>query len=354
MDSILFYAIPFILAVGFSIVLTPLIKKLAIAWGAIDVQNEPRRIHPKSSIPLLGGWAVIASFLITAGIAWWQGWLIDERIQASQVIVIGIGAIIIALIGILDDKHRLSPSVLMVGSVIVAGIAVFGGIQIGYVTNPFEVGTGPFGLSLFYFTPALAAIFSFLWILGMMYTVKFLDGLDGLVTGVGAIGAIILFVVSLFWDVPLSGTSILALVLAGALIGFLPYHWYPAKIFLGESSQFVGFMLGVISIISGGKIATALLIMGIPILDVVWVIVRRVMVEKHSPFLADRKHLHHRLMDAGLSHPQTVVMLYLFTAVFGVSSIFLQTKEKIIALGGLIVVMIVLGVIMFKHNKKTS
>ena len=180
-----------------------------------------------------------------------------------------------------------------------------------------------------------------------------LDGLDGLVSGIGAIGAIILFIVSLFWDVPQSGTSILALILAGSCLGFLIYNWHPARIFLGESgSVFIGFMLGILAIISGAKIATALLIMGIPLLDVAWIVLRRIFVEHKSPFQGDRKHLHFRLLDVGFSQRQAVLFLYALTLIFGLSSLFLQSQYKIVALGILILVMLILAIALVMVYKK--
>ncbi len=297
------------------------------------------------------GWAIISSFLIALLASWLAGWLTDIKIGNLQILAIVAGTLLIALGGFLDDKYRLKPWQQFIWPVLAALVVVFLGIKVGYVTNPFASGTGPFGRSLFYFVPLAGAIFSFLWLLGLMYTVKLLDGLDGLVTGVGAIGAIILFIVSLFWDVPLSGTSVLALILAGSLLGFLPYNWHPAKIFLGESSLFVGFMLGVLSIISGAKLATALLIIGIPILDVVWVILRRLFKEKKSPFIGDRKHLHFRLLDIGLSHRQTVLVLYFFTAFFGTISIFLQSQQKVLALIVLAIIMVLLALLLVRSYK---
>lgn len=353
-NSIFFYIIPFILALGMSLILTPLVKKLAVKWRLVDEQDEPRKQHPSGAVPLLGGWAVICSFLLVGSLAWAAGWLTDARIGNLQILAVFIGAVIIAIGGLLDDKYRLKAWQQFVWPTAAALVAVGLGVKVGYVTNPFLSGTGPYGRSLFYFGPALGMVFSFLWLLGMMYTVKFLDGLDGLVTGIGAIGSVILFTVSLFWDVPLSGTSVMALILTGSLLGFLPFNWHPAKIFLGESSLFIGFMLGVLSIISGAKLATALLIIGIPILDVIWVILRRIFREKKSPFMADRKHLHFRLLDMGLSHRQVVVLLYFLTALFGTSSIFLQSQQKVLALAILIVVMLAIVVIILKRYREKS
>ena len=246
--------------------------------------------------------------------------------------------------GFLDDKYNIRTKS-FIGPLLAAILAVALGITVTYITNPFTAGTGLYGRSLLYFSGTIGPIFSFFWLLGMMYTTKFLDGLDGLVSGIGAIGAIILFIVSLFWDVPQSGTSILCLILAGSCLGFLRYNWHPAKIFLGESgSVFIGFMLGVLSIISGAKIATALLIMGIPILDVAWVILRRIFKEHKSPFAADAKHLHFRLLQVGFSHRGAVLFLYFLSLIFGVSSLFLQSKNKIVALLILIIIMLILAV----------
>ena len=192
-----------------------------------------------------------------------------------------------------------------------------------------------------------AELFTVVWLLGMMYTTKLLDGLDGLVSGLGTIGALMVFLLSSAtrWYQP--DTALLAAVVAGACFGFTLWNWHPAKIFLGEGgSLLIGLFLGVLAIISGGKIATALLIMGIPILDVVWVISRRVLVEHTNPFrTADRKHFHFRLMDAGLSQRQVVLVFYLCALLFGSLTLVLQSRQKVVALAGLLVVMIGLGLV---------
>ncbi|MBU4482154.1 undecaprenyl/decaprenyl-phosphate alpha-N-acetylglucosaminyl 1-phosphate transferase, partial [Patescibacteria group bacterium] len=282
-------------------------------------------------------------------ISWLAGWLNDGVLLVGQILGMIFGGLVLIIGGVLDDKYNLKPWQSFLFPVIAAIIAVAFGIVIKYITNPLIAGTGPFGRSLFYFDwvnlkiISFSALFSFLWILGMIYTTKFLDGLDGLVTGIGAIGAMILFIVSLFWNEPMSAMSVLCLIFAGSLAGFLVFNFHPAKIFLGEAgATFVGFMLGSLSIISGGKLATALLIMGIPILDIIWVVFRRIFSGQHI-YTADRKHLHFRLLDVGLSHRQTVLLLYLLTLIFGASSIFLQSKDKILALGVLIFVMVLLG-----------
>jgi UDP-GlcNAc:undecaprenyl-phosphate GlcNAc-1-phosphate transferase len=183
-----------------------------------------------------------------------------------------------------------------------------------------------------------------LWMMGMIFTTKFLDGLDGLCAGISLIGGLTLFTLSLLPKVNQPMTAILAIIFVGSLLGFLFYGFYPASIFLGESgSTFCGFILGVLAIILGGKIATALLVMGIPILDVAWAIVRRLWY-KQSPFKADKSHLHHRLLDIGLSQKQTVLLLYGISAIFGFTAVFLQSFGKLIALIILFCVMLALAI----------
>ncbi len=346
------YFTPFILSFALTVLLTPQIRKFALKYKIVDVPNQARKIQI-GHVPLLGGAAIYMAYLITLLISWWLGWLNDGIIQNKQLLAILLGGFIIIVIGFLDDKYDIKTKSFF-GPLLASLITVSLGITIKYITNPFFAGTGPYGRALLYFVPQLGLIISFLWLLVIMYTTKLLDGLDGLVSGIGAIGAIILFILSLFWDVPQSGTSILALILAGSCLGFLIYNWYPAKIFLGESgSVFIGFILGSLSIISGAKIATTLLVMGIPLLDVIWIILRRIFKEHKSPFSGDRKHLHFRLLNAGLSQRQAVLFLYTLSLVFGLSSLFLQSQYKIIALGILLLIMFILALVLaFKHNFK--
>lgn len=166
--------------------------------------------------------------------------------------------------------------------------------------------------------------------------------MDGLVTGISAIGALVLFALSLSPEVNQPQTALLAITFCGALLGFLILNTYPAKIFLGESgSTFAGFMLAILAVVSGGKIATAILVMGLPILDMIWVIVQRVF-HGQSPFQGDRRHLHYRLTDLGFSEAQAVLFLYAITGIFGATALFLQSMGKLIALVILVGVMAII------------
>lgn len=353
---------PLFISFILTVFITVFTKRIAERLAIVDYPDRypERKIH-SAPVPLLGGVAIIISFLISLFILLNLGLITDGRITESQVIGVIAASILIAIGGALDDKYNLRAHTQIILPVFAALVVVFSGVSIQYVTNPFVAGTGPFGRALLYFDQPIAgmltvgSLLTVAWLIGMMYVTKLLDGLDGLVSGIGVIGAIILFMVSLYWDVPQSGTSILALILAGACAGFLIFNWHPAKVFLGESGAlFIGFMLGVLSVISGAKIATALLIMGIPILDVVWVILRRLIKEKRTPFISDRKHLHFRLLDIGLSHRQAVFLLYFLTAIFGSSALFLQSRQKVIALGLVVVVMVAIAVTVVQLVKKKN
>jgi predicted adenine nucleotide alpha hydrolase (AANH) superfamily ATPase len=214
---------------------------------------------------------------------------------------------------------------------------VIGGVEIEKITNPLG---GFFYLQdLVLVGPVLIAA----WLLGMMYTTKLLDGVDGLVSGVGAIGGLVIFLFTLTTKYYQPDIALGALILAGSAFGFLIFNFHPAKIFLGEGgSLFVGFVLGVFAIISGGKIAIALLIMGIPILDVVWTITRRVLQGKNPFKFSDNKHLHHRLLSLGFGQRKTVLVFYSLSLAFGLSGLFLQSRGKVLALLVLLFLMLII------------
>jgi UDP-GlcNAc:undecaprenyl-phosphate GlcNAc-1-phosphate transferase len=190
-----------------------------------------------------------------------------------------------------------------------------------------------------------ADLFTVFWIVGMINTLNFIDGLDGLATGISMIAAFVLFGLGLGVGGNFLFGSLLAIILAGVTIGFLPFNYYPAKIFLGDSgAMFLGFMIGVISILSRAKVATTLLVLGFPILDLAWVALRR-LVQRKSPFRPDKGHLHHRLLDAGLNQRQAVLLLYFICGAFGIASFFLKgSYEELVALMLLFLMMMALSI----------
>jgi UDP-GlcNAc:undecaprenyl-phosphate GlcNAc-1-phosphate transferase len=263
--------------------------------------------------------------------------------------------------GYLDDRYHLKPSRQICFPISAAVIVVAAGIGISYITNPFggTIVLDQWALTLFslnglpYKLVLFADIFTLVWLLATTYTTKILDGLDGLVSGITVIGGSIICILSLTKEVAQPETAVLAAILAGAALGFLVWNWHPAKIFLGEGgSTWTGFMLGTLAIIAGGKIATALLILGIPALDILWAIGRRVFARK-SAFVSDRGHLHFRLLDAGFSHRQAVLLLYTLTAVFGSVTLVTRGSQKLYALLVLALVMILLTLaVILVYRKK--
>jgi len=330
----------FILALALSLLLTPVAKKLAIKWQIIDRPDFVRKIH-KVPIPLLGGVVIFVVFFLVIFLFYKQ--LLVGSLQLHHWLGFFIGGLILIVGGTLDDKYNFSPKKQIIFPLLAIAAVLIGGVEIAKLSNPFG---GYFSLNVIAW---LSPLFIALWLMGMMYTTKLLDGVDGLVSGVSTIGALVIFLFTLTTKYYQPDIAFVSLVLAGAILGFLFYNFNPASIFLGEGgSLFLGYALGVLAIISGGKIAIALLVMGIPILDVAWTILRRLLSGKNPFKTADKKHLHHRLLALGLSQKQTVLVFYFFSALFGLSGLFLQSQGKLLVLIILVLLMLVL-VISFSY-----
>ena len=323
----------FITSAVICFVLSKIVIALAYKFKILDYPRGERKIHSQPT-PLLGGLAIYFTLVIMIVILGQNQQLLDTRIDVSMISWFLFSGLILMVNGYLDDKYQIKPYVSILGPILASLAVIIGGLKIVYVTNP---GGGVLYLDqLFSALPGGGDFFifliTFIWLMGITYTTKLLDGIDGLASSIGLIASIVVFVVSLSWDVVGSTTSLLALTLAGALLGFLFMNWHPAKIFLGEGgSTFVGFSLGVLAIISGSKIATALLVMGLPVLDIFWVILRR-WKKKRSWYQGDNEHLHFRLLRAGFSQQQVVMFFAAVSLAFGLVSIFFTTKTKIGAL----------------------
>ena len=347
----------YLLAIGggfaLSVFFVPLVIKFAYKFNVVDnPQTAERKIHTKLT-PLMGGTAIFMAVWILVLVFNYFHLANFSKIPDSYLWGVFIGSALIIIGGFLDDKYNLKPWQQIIWPIAAAICVLVSGIRITYITNPI----GDINSAIIFFTPIIGIIVSFFWLMGMMYTAKFLDGLDGLLSGISAIASLSIFFVSMRWDVAMSATGMWALILFGALMGFLLFNWTPAKIFLGEGgSVFLGFMLGVLSIISGSKIITTLLVIGIPALDVLWVIIQR-LAHKESPFShADRKHLHYKLVDYGFSKRGAVIFLYLVSLVFALVALVGDGGfSKLIGLVSLIVVMIILlALIYFKTRKNTD
>ena len=329
-----------------SVALSAAVKNLALRFGIVDVPSDSRKIHT-APVARAGGIAIYSALAI-ALILLLQTSNVLTSGQISQWHYIGflLGGLILIIGGTFDDKFNLPPRVTFLFPVAASATAILFGIEISKLTNPFG---GTIMIEKWQ-----SDIIVFVWLLCVMYTTKFLDGLDGLAAGVSAIGSLMIMLLSLSVAYFQPDVALFSFVCLGVLLGFLVLNFNPARLFLGEGgSTFVGYILGVLAVISGGKLATAALVIGIPALDAVWVILRRARTGGIKQIVkADRKHLHHRLLDAGLSQRRTVFLYYLLAAGFGASALFLQSREKLIAVGILSAVMIAVAVALVIHERK--
>lgn len=329
------YFISFALAFIVAFLGTFLVARFSVRQKILDRPDQNRRLHTRPT-PTMGGLAIFASFFtVTFTVGVLLGYLLNGNIPLKILAGIWVGGAMLMIGGYLDDRYRLPAKLSIIFPILAALAMLSSGISAVSIHNPL---TG----NVILLSSLWSSVIVFVWILAMTLTTKILDGMDGLVTGISAIAALVLFGLSLSEQVRQPQTALLAITFAGALLGFLILNFHPAKIFLGEGgSTLAGFILAILAIVSGGKIATAILVMGIPVLDAIWVVLQR-LFNRQNPFVGDRKHLHYRLLDLGFSHPQAVLFLYALTGIFGVAALFLQSLGKLVLLGILIAVMVVL------------
>ncbi|MDD2646708.1 MAG: MraY family glycosyltransferase [Patescibacteria group bacterium] len=369
------YFVIFLVSFLTGIIFTWLIRLLAIKFKIIDwPKADSRHIH-REATPLLGGLAVFLTFfLVLFSVYFSSAWPVKKialfqpltanihLVTLKQLIAIFLASCLIVIGGWLDDKYHFKPRKQIVWPILATLIVIIGGVGINYLNNPFGEGylyLNHWQIEIFkingvpfYFTP-LADIFTFIWLMLVMYSTKLLDGLDGLTAGMGLIGSAVIFCLSMLTIFYQPEIAVMALVLSGACLGFLFFNFYPARIFLGEGgSLLVGFLLGTLAVISGGKIAVTFLVLGVPILDLLWVVARRVFQEKKSPFSGDRKHLHFRLLDLGFSHRGAVIFIWLISLIFGLASLFLRTKGKIFVLVFFVIFMSLLALVIILKERR--
>ena len=298
----------FLVAVVLTILITPYVIKLAHKIGATDSPNN-RKVHSKI-MPSMGGLAIFMSFIITMSI--FLPGLSGSRTYTSILV----GASLIILLGIYDDKYELSARVKLLGQIVAALIIVVGGnIQVNFINTPFGEQIH-FGF--------LAIPLTVIWIVGITNAINLIDGLDGLAAGVSTIALLTIAGMAVF-KIGDMFVALIALVLAGSTLGFLKFNFFPAKIFMGDTgAMFLGFMIAVLSLL-GFKNVTVIsliipiVILGVPISDTFYAIVRRVLHKK--PLSApDKSHLHHCLLRLGYSHRTTVLLIYAMAASFGVAA----------------------------------
>lgn len=328
----------FVLACLITLAVTPLVRARARRRGMVD-RPEARRVNEREiarggGIAIAAGFVSVSVVLLVLNFPLGMNFVhMPKGVGAGQILALLGGAVLAVAIGLLDDFLQLRARWQMLGQLALAGAAVALGVTVVTLNFPLvDEGT----LSLVGLWP-IAAIATVLWIVGMVNSINFIDGLDGLSTGIALIAAVTLGTISLGPGTNEPFVALLCFVLAGALAGFLRWNFHPASIFSGTSgTMFVGYTLAVLSILGAGKIAVALLVLGVPIMDTFWIIVRR-MASGRAPYAPDRGHIHHRLLDLGLSHRNTVLVIYGVCIILAVLSLGFSNTGQMYAFLGLVV-----------------
>lgn len=307
--------ITFITALAGSMLLTPVAEKIAVKFGAIDKPNE-RKVH-KKPIPLWGGLGIAFAFFIAVFISImifrnYKVVALDERI-IRNLTGIFIGGVLIVILGMVDDKINVPAKIKFIAQILIAVILIKFDVAITFLTIP--------GIGLVYLPVWLTWLLTIFWIVGLTNAINLMDGLDGLLAGISTIFALLFFIVAI-----LKGPFVVALLmmgLAGSSLGFLRYNFNPARIFMGDTgSLFLGLMFSSLSIMGALKVTTAmalfipLLIMGLPVIDTSFAIIRR-FIGKRPIFSPDKEHIHHKLMDTGLTQRQAVFYIYIICGTLG-------------------------------------
>ncbi len=343
------FILPFVIALSLCAILTPLVINWAKKYRLVDdprVHKHPAVIHHRV-IPRAGGLPIFLAVVLTS--------LLFLEIEV-KLYGIFLGGLILVGVGLWDDKYDLPVVLKLIFQLLAAGVVVGSGVNIPFITNPLSViGLAPAVIRLdsimvgFLTLADLAALFWIIWVINM---VNFSSGVDGQMPGIVFVALVVIFAASLrYWpdDPNQIVVSKLALAGAGATLGFLIYNFYPAKIFPGDSgSYFLGFLVAVVGIFAGAKVGTAILVMAVPLIDGVFTVLRRIYTRK-SPFLGDRKHLHHRLLELGWSQARVALFYWLLCAILGTVALSLNSTGKLFA-GAVMTVIIVGGLLWLNMN----
>lgn len=308
-------------ALAVSFLMCPLVKSFAYKIGAIDVPKDNRRMH-KRPVPRLGGLAIFLGFIVSI--------LLFAKISGEMKGIL-LGAVIIVVLGVVDDMTPLRAYFKFFVQIVAALVAVFHGVVIETLSNPNIFSQNPYwNLSW------LAIPITVLWIVGITNAVNLIDGLDGLACGVSTISALTMLVIALL--VSEGDVAIIMASLVGACLGFMPYNRNPAKMFMGDTgSTFLGYILATISIQGLFKyyaivsFAVPFLVLGLPMFDTIFAIVRR-LAHGQNPMAPDRGHIHHRLIDMGLNQKQAVAALYVVSSILGLSAVVLTASGAVKAM----------------------
>ncbi|AHD03963.1 glycosyltransferase family 4 protein [Paenibacillus larvae] len=327
-----FYVIGFIVACLFALLLTPLVKKFAFWVGAVDAPNH-RKVHTRI-MPRLGGFAIFIAFVG----AYCVISPVIGAFHTEATIPMLLGGFVIVLTGALDDRFELSPKMKLLGQLIAAIMVVVSGLQIDVVKIPF---TG----SEWVIPNVISIPLTIIWIIGVSNAINLIDGLDGLSAGVSGIATATMMVLAIMMPEPT--VVLFSVILLGSIVGFLFYNFHPAKIFMGDSGAlFLGYALATLSIMGFKQAAvlsllTPILILGVPLSDTFFAIVRRY-VNKKPISVADKNHLHHCLLQLGFSHRTTVLIIYGIALFFGGCAILFNQVGQWWAVAGVVVLSVIL------------
>ena len=331
MPTELLYILVFVLAASVTLALTPAAMWLGQRFGVTTRPGGRRTLEgDQKRVSKLGGLALFGGFTVAVLAAQALPVLRLDPNESTRLLGLLVGGTIIFAFGVLDDKFEFGPLPQFIGQVLAASVAILCLIFIEYVNNPFT------GQQTADFPYLVTVAITFFWLVFMMNTMNFLDGLDGLAGGVTLIAGAMLFINSAYRVTPAqTSVAFLPVALMGVCAAWLLFNFYPARIFMGGGAQYLGFTLGALSIIGGAKMGTILLVLGLPLIDVVWQAVDRLR-HGRSPFRGDRGHLHFRLLDMGFTQRQIVLGYYAFCLAFGALTLITSSQLfKFIALGAL-------------------
>lgn len=346
------FLFPILFAFALSFILTVAATKIFPRFGMMDRPWKYGLNRPR--IPYYGGIALYITFVVAVLL-----FLPFDK----HVVGVLIGGTMIFVVSLLDDIFEINPIVRLIVQVLAASVLVLSGIGILSISNPFggaalvldsaKLSFSIFGVNFSF--ALLSAIFTIIWIVLIVNTMNFLDGVPGMVSGITFIAGAALFLLSIKPGHLVSQDTLVIMsgILGAMALGYVFFDFHPARILMGDSgSMFLGFILAVLAIFAGGKVATAFLVLGFPILDAVWSVLRRIL-SGQSPFKGDFKHLHHRLIHAGFSERQALLFIYFISAVFGGIAVFIGTEQKLVAIIILAVLLVLIsGLIFLKKSYK--
>ena len=340
------YLVVFLASAVAALVATPFVRRLALRYGAIDRPSD-RKVHPKPT-PTMGGLAIWIACVFGLGVAAALPRFPTLFSWPSEPLGVLLGGIVIVAIGSYDDMRGLSVPAKIAGQILAGGLLILSGVQLFYFWIP--------GLGVLSLGPDLAVPLTLIWILAMINAVNLIDGLDGLASGVVAIAALAFLAYTVpTLDGPLESptpASQFSLVVAGAALGFLPYNFNPARIFMGDSgSMLLGLVLAAATISGVGQTDTPtntdlaalaipvlipLLVLAVPFTDVLWAIARR-MRRGRPIYRPDKEHIHHRLLDIGHTHRQAVLLMYLWSGLIAASALAITFIQSTVLAAGVLV-----------------